>query len=277
MKVFTVPAASLAIALMVQPVNADPIPRPSQPADGPYIAQLFHGKTWIWDDGHAYFGSGGEFQAVLGERESGSGRWYATSGGKLCFEGDWRQGKNTFPADQCWRHVTDTDGRLWQTRDELSSDWSVFDPETELVPGNPNEADFALARRDLNEVPTTRAQGREIALMFYNKTWAWGAGHAYFGNNGVFNAVTGPDSYGEGRWYTTKSGNLCIDATWTSAEYGSEDKTTCWSHAMDAQGRLWQAESDDLESWNVFLPDEQLAPGNPNASRFESVRLRLSG
>jgi len=172
--------------------------------------------------------------------------------------------------------VTDSEGRLWQTRDELATDWSVFDPETEFVAGNPYEADFKLARRDLNEFTTTPARGKEIALLFYDKTWAWDNGHAYFGNNGVFKAVTGADSYGEGRWYATKSGNLCIDATWTSAAYGSDTKSDCWLHSVDGQGRLWQAEADDLDSWSLFLPDQQLVSGDPNARRFEDVKSRLT-
>lgn len=107
---------------------------------GQTIAELYAGKTWVWSKGGSYWGSDGKFQAVWKE-SVGIGKWYATTRGNLCYEAVWYYddgGKvGEEPEKKCWRHVADSQGRLWK-HDQKKNEW--YRPKKEFAervkPGN---------------------------------------------------------------------------------------------------------------------------------------------
>lgn len=271
-------AMTVAAILAGDVAFAGPLPKPSERADGAGIARLFAGKTWEWEDGHAYFAPDGAFQAAIGYEQSGEGKWFATSMGKLCFRGTWRVGKKGRPINKCWQHVVDSQGQLWQapvSGTGLWADWTPFDAASQLVPGNPHKFDFDVASGRKERLPVRRVGGRQLAEMYQGKTWKWEDGHAYFGDNGEVTAATENDSFGKGRWYTDAQGDLCIKAEWASPDYDGIENKRCWLHARDANGRLWQTPTDDMRAWYVFDPKQNLVEGNPYAPRVNRLRRRL--
>lgn len=82
--------------------------------------------------------------------------------------------------------------------------------------------------------------------LYLGKTWVWGEGGAYWGNNGDFLAAT-DDGLTGGKWYVTDRASLCFEGDWMStAEDGSVMATPvkrCWKHAREATGQVWQHDS----------------------------------
>ena len=280
MKINIVLATAIAILLGGNIASANPHPNPYQNADGQEIAQLFAGKTWKWPDGHAYFGHDGTFQAAVGLEESAEGKWVVHSTGKLCFDAVWRTRATSQPTRQCWQHVVDAKGQLWQapvTGIRMRSGWNIFDPKEQLVEGNIHESRFDVASGKEQGLSLKRIDEREVARMYFGKTWRWDDGHAYFGNNGALTAIAENNSVGEGKWYVTGKGELCIEARWSSPNYDSVDNKRCWAHASDDSARIWQTPTSDMRAWHVFEPGKNLVNGNPYARRFTHLKRQSDG
>lgn len=243
-----------------------------------WLTETYSNKTWPWENGHAYFAPDGTFEAVVGRSQSAEGEWYTASGGKVCFRAIWKSGASKNPAKKCWKHATDGKSLIWQAPLEgaLRPRWSRFDPDEELIPGNVYKYRFEYATGRRESIDANPMDAVKLARMYAGKTWKWEDGHAYFGDGGALTAVAGDTSIGEGKWFATRKGNLCIDATWTGTDYDSVRTKRCWLHAEDAGGTIWQSPTDDIWGWGVFDPRRDLARGNIYASRFARQKQRIA-
>ncbi|WP_298912551.1 DUF995 domain-containing protein [uncultured Roseobacter sp.] len=132
---------------------AEKKPRGATPADPQQIIAKYLGNTWNWSQGGSYWGSGGKFQAVWTNEENQSksyadGKWYVTNKGTLCYEAVWEWKEKNEPDEvrkNCWRHVVDKQGRLWQRHHE-KEDWYRPSPE-KLSSGNAIKATYDAHRR----------------------------------------------------------------------------------------------------------------------------------
>lgn len=272
-------AAACALFSAGSVASAEVIPTTYTPLSGQQVISLFHDKTWAWDKGHAYFGPSGDFQATTGPDDSATGKWYATSTGKLCFNARWSSGPHESPSKRCWQHVTDDSGQLWQAPvggTGQRSNWTRFDSAEQLTDGNPRKHLYMTASGQRDRIPASRLGAEDLAQIYANRTWLWDDGQAYFAPDGGFNATVGDASYGAGRWFTNAQGHLCISSTWHSSNDAPARSTRCWLHARDDQGNIHQTDAEDLTAWYRFDPEAKLRPGNPNAQRFAAIRTKLS-
>src|SRR5262245_33220169 len=90
------------------------------------LFQLYHSRSWIWDDGGGYFSSKQRrFTASTGGGTSyGEGRWFLTDPGKLCFKAKWVGKSGSAPALTCFSHWK-RGGNVYQRR-EPDGQWYVF-------------------------------------------------------------------------------------------------------------------------------------------------------
>jgi len=118
--------------------------------DDQALIELFYANTWKWNDGYAYFANRGVLTAVADPNSIGEGRWYPDGDGKLCIEATW-----TGPAykskkkTECWIHAKDSDGTIFQTPSDNLTEWSRFDPRTNLVKGDRYKERFTKSKRAL--------------------------------------------------------------------------------------------------------------------------------
>jgi hypothetical protein len=93
----------------------------------------------------------------------------------------------------------------------------------------------------------------EVHELFSNKSWKWenGAGRMKAEGRRFSAWVDGENdkSWAEGRWLVTKTGQMCLDATWHSASGGFPART-CFSHMVDG-GTIYQKREPDGK-WFVF-------------------------
>jgi hypothetical protein len=110
------------------------------------LFQLYHSRSWLWDDGAGYFSSKQRrFIAATGEGRAasiGDGRWFLTDPGKLCFKATWTAKSGSAPALTCFSH------RRWGNnvyqRREPDGEWYLFkhsstkkaDEYAKVRPGN---------------------------------------------------------------------------------------------------------------------------------------------
>lgn len=92
------------------------------------LFDLYHNRSWIWNDGSGYFSSKNRrFIASTGRGQTASyaeGRWFLTDPGKLCFKADWHTAKGAAPALTCFSH-REKGGTVYQRR-EPDGQWYVF-------------------------------------------------------------------------------------------------------------------------------------------------------
>ena len=98
----------------------------------PAVRAIFGEKSWLWEDGIAYFGQFGRFKAKGVDGATAEGRWYADNKGQLCFEGVWSSIRQASSVKECWLHASDSRGRLWQTPADDPEGWYLFDTRTSL-------------------------------------------------------------------------------------------------------------------------------------------------
>ena len=132
-RIFKLTLASIVGACFALPVLSDPKPRKSKPVDPQVIIQHYLGKTWDWSEGGSYWGSGGSFQAVWKGRSVADGRWYVTTRGTLCYDATWQSraddgSPTATDIENCWKHVLDTDGQIWQRHHE-KEEWYRLNPD----------------------------------------------------------------------------------------------------------------------------------------------------
>lgn len=257
---------------------AEKLPAERYIASPEWVTQFFSDQTWDWGNGHAYFGPDGTFEAALVPGQSGEGKWYVKEDGKLCFKGTWKSPAGTGPAKKCWRHLRDKQGRLWQAPLDgwFKMKWSLFDPEVQLTPGNINKSKFEYASGKVPAIPARRLSDQELIDLYFSYTWEWDDGHGYFANRGVFTGTSGSNSMGEGSWYPDGDGSLCVKAKWSGADFKSVKKETCWMHVMDEDGTILQTPTDDLTSWSIFVPEDNLVRGDKYQDRFIETKRALT-
>ena len=125
---------------------------PVKAMDAQALARLYAGKTWKWEDGHAYFGSGGALTAVSGLNSIGEGKWYAKRTGQLCMNAIWKGADfGNVQKERCWLHAKDAKGVIWQAPIAEDLEWSRFKPEEDLIRGNPYAARFDRQKRQLGQ------------------------------------------------------------------------------------------------------------------------------
>lgn len=94
----------------------------------PWELSLFYAdRTWIWDNGAAYFAKDGrQFRAWTGgdEVSIGQGKWLVTEAGKMCMKADWKTRAGSTPAQTCFSHRRLL-GTTYQRKDPDGA-WYVF-------------------------------------------------------------------------------------------------------------------------------------------------------
>lgn len=144
----------------------------------------------------------------------------------------------------------------------------------------------ALASTSLNKAARAAEpmSFEEIYSIYANKTWDWGSGAGYFPiKRRAFEAWSGSGrnaSYGEGRWFATGKGNMCMNATWTSRQ-GAAPATTCFAHRKDGN-TIYQRKLPDGD-WYKFQSspprrsDEirKLKTGDYVTNRVERIQRQL--
>lgn len=278
MKRFPLFAMILACTMSGTLSSAEKLPSETYVVHDEWLTQFYADQTWDWGNGHAYFGPDGTFQAALSPGQSGEGKWYAKEDGKLCFKGSWSSPLGSGPAKKCWRHVKDKQGRLWQAplSGWIRLKWSVFDPDTQLTPGNINKSKFEYASGKAPTADIRRLTDQELIDLYYTYTWKWDDGHGHFANRGVFTAVSGANSFGEGMWYPDGDGELCIKARWSGPDFSRVKRKTCWIHVEDADGNILQTPSDDLTAWSIFVPKDSMVKGDLYQEQFIETKAALT-
>jgi hypothetical protein len=78
------------------------LPEGAVPYTKAQASHAFSGKTWLWDDGGAYFSPKGKFVAISGSHKSyGKGTWSASDDGKVCYDADWKSPTGNGPYSDC--------------------------------------------------------------------------------------------------------------------------------------------------------------------------------
>jgi hypothetical protein len=102
-------------------------PAMSVPLTAEEVFQLYYNRTWIWKDGAGYFAAKGrEFKAWSGEGTGsyGTGRWFVTDQGKLCFRATWYAKTGHALAVTCFSHRKK--GNIVFQKREPDGDWYPF-------------------------------------------------------------------------------------------------------------------------------------------------------
>ncbi|MEF0944202.1 DUF995 domain-containing protein [Rhizobium sp. BR 362] len=124
-------------------------PAMSVPLTAEDVFRLYYNRTWIWKDGAGYFAAKGrEFKAWSGEGTGsyGTGRWFVTDQGKLCFRATWYAKTGHALAVTCFSHRKR--GNIVFQKREPGGDWYPF----KTTPANADDeygkikpGDYALA------------------------------------------------------------------------------------------------------------------------------------
>jgi hypothetical protein len=100
--------------------------RLGRPLTAGELYQLYHSRSWIWNDGGGYFSpKQRQFIASTGNGASyGEGRWFLTDPGKLCFKATWVSKSGSAPAQTCFSHRK-RGANVYQKR-EPDGEWYLF-------------------------------------------------------------------------------------------------------------------------------------------------------
>lgn len=140
-------ALSAAVAATSTQALADPKPSGSKPADASVIKQAHSGKSWKWSEGGAFFAKNGEFQAMF-KGAIGLGTWSVNRSGTLCYNATWYWddgGVKSEKIKNCWRHVVDREGNIWQ-RNHEKEDWYKWNG-SKLSNGNKYKSKIARSKK----------------------------------------------------------------------------------------------------------------------------------
>ncbi|MHC1551593.1 DUF995 domain-containing protein [Phyllobacterium sp. K27] len=92
-----------------------------------------------------------------------------------------------------------------------------------------------------------------LEKLYANHTWKWKTGGGFFSVDrkkfAAWSRKGAAWSYGEGRWYATNSGKLCLRALWSSRA-GASGAVTCFLH-REKDGVIYQKPNLG-GSWYVF-------------------------
>ena len=117
--------------------SADKSKIDGRPLRNDELIKLYYGKTWKWEDGHAFFANRGELRAVSGTNSIGEGIWYPKKKGRLCIDATWAGADfDSVKNKRCWLHLVDDAGNIWQAASEDPTGWVLFEPEKEFLKGD---------------------------------------------------------------------------------------------------------------------------------------------
>ena len=126
------------------------------------------------------------------------------------------------------------------------------------------KADDAVALKAAAASPLSAGA---LEALYSGRTWQWKDGGGYFSADRhrfiAWSQKGRAWSYGQGRWYATDSGKLCLQAYWTSKTGGGSD-TTCFLHRQK-NGVIYQKRSLG-GTWYVFR-------SNPPRPTDEAAKL----
>ncbi|MDQ0995530.1 hypothetical protein QFZ34_000707 [Phyllobacterium ifriqiyense] len=132
----------------------------------------------------------------------------------------------------------------------VSSAFSVL-----LLAGNAGAASKAETDDATAKLATAASPMKATALekLYAGHTWKWKTGGGFFSDDqkkfAAWSRKGAAWSYGEGRWYATNAGKLCLRALWSSKEGGS-GAVTCFLH-REKDGVIYQKPNLG-GSWYVF-------------------------
>ena len=118
---FTAPVAAMAEEANLSAVGAA---APLAPAE---LVTLYADRTWVWDNGAAYFAKDGRQLRAWTDGQSasiGEGRWLVTKDGKLCMDAKWKTLTGSTKGRTCFRHHR-LAGTIYQMKDPGGA-WYVF-------------------------------------------------------------------------------------------------------------------------------------------------------
>nr|WP_244923361.1 DUF995 domain-containing protein [[Ochrobactrum] quorumnocens] len=121
----------------------------------------------------------------------------------------------------------------------------------------------------LNITAASPLSATAIEAIYSGKTWKWKDGGGFFSdNNHRFIAWSQKGrawSYGQGRWYVTNNGKLCLQAYWVNKTSSGGD-TTCFTH-REKDGTIYQKRSLGGD-WYIFRNN----PARPNDEAAKIIR-----
>ena len=99
----------------------------------------------------------------------------------------------------------------------------------------------------------------------------------YFAPDGSYQAISGGETLGIGKWYVTKRGSLCNEAEWYYVRKGvlkPKRLKTCLHHVTDPYGVVWMQNPILSRGWfpQEFVRSGTYAKGNPNRKTFERLK-----
>lgn len=97
---------------------------PLTPAD---LFHLYADRTWVWENGAAYFAKDGRQLRAWTDGANasiGQGRWLVTKNGKLCMDAKWKTLAGSTQGRTCFSHHR-LGGTIYQMKDPSGS-WYVF-------------------------------------------------------------------------------------------------------------------------------------------------------
>jgi hypothetical protein len=119
--------AGMADAGAAQGRAADPAAT-ATPLTADELFQLYHSRSWIWDDGAGYFSpKQRRFVAWSGKGSKATyadGRWFVSGPGRLCFKAKWHAKDGAASALTCFSHRK-KGGTIYQKR-EPDGEWYAF-------------------------------------------------------------------------------------------------------------------------------------------------------
>lgn len=138
-----------------------------------------------------------------------------------------------------------------------------------LMAGNASAAPRLNADAAMTKLAMAASPMKAVALekLYADRTWKWKTGGGFFSTDrkrfvGWAGRGVGR-SYGEGRWYATDAGKLCLQAIWSGLD-GSGAATKCFLH-REKNGVIYQKPSLGGK-WYVFR-------NNPGKSDDEARKL----
>ncbi|HWK65954.1 MAG TPA: DUF995 domain-containing protein [Rhizobiaceae bacterium] len=124
-----------------------------------------------------------------------------------------------------------------------------------LLAGNAGAAPMKQADAAMTKLAMAASPMKAAALekLYADRTWKWKTGGGFFSSDrkrfvGWAGRRIGR-SYGEGRWYATDGGKLCLQAIWSGLD-GSGAATKCFLH-RERNGVIYQKPSLGGK-WYVF-------------------------
>jgi uncharacterized protein DUF995 len=274
------------------------------------LNSLYDGRTWVWDDGAAYFSAANRgFTAWTGKEKTatyGEGSWSVSDQGRLCWNARWHSLGGNGPSTTCFEHRSDNQN-IYQ-RKLPQGKWYLFghtpaladDLMQKLQPGDHVSEDYQKNKRYLAEhkdqIATDAAKARaltaeELNSIYQDRTWPWEDGAAYFrAANRGFIAWVGKGTkatYADGSWSVNDQGRLCYSATWhglwRNSPWERRTAPSCFEHRRDDE--TIYKRSLPHGKWYVFshapaLPDDEirkLQPGDHVSEDYQKSKRYLAG